>query len=156
MGRGVNAVAAEEMGHTPSGVIDINELDAQQLLAFRELSRNRLLPYVQYMTPSYMPGWVHRDICKRLERFERQVLAQESPRLLLSMPPRHGKSEIASVGFPGWFLGRHPNLEYIGCSYSSTLASAFSKKLRDRVRTTDFQTLFPEAVIDKNAQSVEN
>ena len=65
---------------------------AKETLAIRQLSRRRLLPFVEQSKPRYLAGWVHKDICQRLERFEQDVLAQKSPRLMLFMPPRHGKS----------------------------------------------------------------
>lgn len=136
--------------------IDLDNLTPEQLISLRHLARRRLLPYILYTTPGYHAGWVHKDICSRLERFEQAVLRGESPRLILSMPPRHGKSQIASLGFPGWFLGRNPELEYISCSYSSTLASAFSKKVRDILRSPEFNLVFPETALDPEAQSVEN
>lgn len=49
---------------------------------------------------------MHKDICQRLERFSQAVEDGESPRLMLFMPPRHGKSTLASVAFPAWHLGK--------------------------------------------------
>ncbi len=63
----------------------------QRELAMRELCRRRFMPFVQRFRPKYMAGWVHEDICRRLERFVEQVEQGLSPRLLLMMPPRSGK-----------------------------------------------------------------
>jgi predicted phage terminase large subunit-like protein len=60
-------------------------------LARRELARRNLLYFVQQTYPQYTPGWVHQDICHRLEKFSAAVDARKSPRLMLLMPPRHGK-----------------------------------------------------------------
>lgn len=57
----------------------------------RELSRRRLMPFIKRFNPKYRDGWVHNDICRRLERFSRAVADGESPRLMILMPPRHGK-----------------------------------------------------------------
>ena len=78
-----------------------------------ELDRRRLLRFIQRTFPGYQAGWVHADICRRLERFSQAVVAGESPRLILCLPPRHGKSEITSRRFPVWHLGRHPDHEVI-------------------------------------------
>lgn len=67
---------------------------ADRELASRALARRKLLYFIQKFKPDYEPGWVHEDICDRLERFFRAVENKESPRLILAMPPRHGK-EIA-------------------------------------------------------------
>jgi predicted phage terminase large subunit-like protein len=63
----------------------------QKLLAQRVLARRRLLQFTQMTHPAYSAGWVHDDICRRLERFSREVVEKKSPRLMLLMPPRHGK-----------------------------------------------------------------
>ena len=66
-------------------------LEAKRQLAERELARRRLLKFTTLTHPAYSPGWVHEDICARLEKFSREVAEGKSPRLMLLMPPRHGK-----------------------------------------------------------------
>jgi hypothetical protein len=78
-------------------------------MAQRVLAKRRLLPFVKRLNPNYLAGWVHEDICRRLERFSEDVEKGLSPRLMLLMPPRSGKSELASRMFPAWHLGRHPD-----------------------------------------------
>lgn len=73
---------------------------AKAELALRILTRKRLLPFVERFNPDYSAGWVHKDICRRLEQFSRDVAEKKSPRLMLFMPPRHGKSTLASIAFP--------------------------------------------------------
>lgn len=136
------------------------ELDAaeaaKQEMARRELARKHLLPFIMRFNESYEPGWVHKDICDKLEWFSAAVAAKESPRLMIFMPPRHGKSEIGSRSFPAWHLGNYPNHEFIGCSYGSDLAIGFSRKVRDLVRDAAYKAVFPETAINKDSQSVEN
>lgn len=63
----------------------------KQELAERVLVRRRLLPFIKRHNPAYDPGWVHADICQRLEKFAQDIEAGLSPRLMIFMPPRHGK-----------------------------------------------------------------
>lgn len=130
------------------------QLAAKQEMASRVLSRRRLLPFIQRMNAKYTAGWVHEDICRRLERFSDAVANGESPRLMLLMPPRHGKSEIASKTFPAWHLGRHPDHEIIACSYNISLAMGFSKKIKMLFEDPAYQTVF-DARLDPNNQSTE-
>jgi predicted phage terminase large subunit-like protein len=52
-------------------------------------------------------------------------------RLMVFMPPRHGKSELVSRIFPAYYLRRHPH-RWVGlCSYEATLAQDFSRTARD-------------------------
>lgn len=78
---------------------------AQRELALRELSRRRLMQFIQRFNPRYLPGWVHEDICFHLEKFSRDVAEGKSPRLGLFMPPRAGKLLADDTPVPtptGW------------------------------------------------------
>src|SRR5690606_32030379 len=135
---------------------EINAVEAaRQELARRELAKNHLLPFILRFNATYQPGWVHKDICDKLEWFSAAVAAGESPRLMIFMPPRHGKSEIGSRNFPAWHLGRYPHHEFIGCSYGSDLANGFSRKVRDLVKDTAYSAVFDQCAINKDSQSVE-
>lgn len=87
--------APEHDPDEPANVFPQVELDpnnpTHQEMAARTLARRRLLYFIRRFRPKYMPGWVHEDICRRLERFVKQVEEGLEPRLLLMMPVRHGK-----------------------------------------------------------------
>lgn len=51
-------------------------------------------------------------------------------RLIVEMPPRHGKSQLCSVFFPAWYLGRHPGHRVMIASEEIALAAEFSQKSR--------------------------
>lgn len=128
----------------------------QAELAARVLARRRLLPFVKRLNKTYDAGWVHEDICERLERFSEAVARKESPRLMLLMPPRHGKSELASRNFPAWHLGRHPEHEFIACSYNLDLARTFSRKVQQIIDDPLYTQVFPTAALDPNNRSTES
>lgn len=128
---------------------------AKQEMASRILSRRKLLPFIQRMNPKYMPGWVHEDICRRLEQFSDGVAKGLSPRLMLLCPPRSGKSEIASKNFPAWHLGRQPDHEIIACSYNVGLAMDFSKRIKALLEDAAYQTVF-DARLDPDNKSSES
>ena len=124
-------------------------------LASRVLARRRLMPFIQRLNPKYLAGWVHQDICERLERFSAAVAAGENPRLMLLMPPRHGKSEIASRNFPAWHMGQYPDHEIISCSYNVSLAMGFSRKVKQIIEDSAYTQVFPGARLDPKNQSTE-
>lgn len=130
-------------------------LAAKQELARRELARRRLIQFTRQTHPEYEPGWVHDDICKRLERFSQQVIERKRPRLMLLMPPRHGKSELASIRFPAWHLGHHPNHEIINVGYNLDLPMIFSRKVREVLRNPVYQAIFPETLLDPESSGAE-
>ena len=96
----------------------------------RQSAKSDLLSFVELHNPRYQSGWAHRDICQRLQRFSRDVAAGKSPRLMLFMPPRHGKSEILSRRFPPFHLGHYPHHEIILASYGADLAATMSLAAR--------------------------
>src|SRR3972149_3123778 len=92
----------------------------QSELARRELARRRLLHFAKYLLPWYAPASHHRLVAERLEQVERYVATKGKEgigRLLIFMPPRHGKTELASRLFPAWVLGRNPDTRVILASY---------------------------------------
>jgi len=127
---------------------------AQRELAARTLAKRRLIPFTQRINPRYAAGWVHRDIARRLERFSDEVAKGLSPRLMILMPPRHGKSELASRMFPAWHLGRHDDHEIIACSYNVSLAMTFSRKVKEVLEDPNYQSVFATR-LNPNHQSAE-
>ncbi|MCL1142971.1 phage terminase large subunit [Shewanella gaetbuli] len=123
-------------------------------MAERALVRRRLLPFIKRHNRDYMAGWVHADICMRLEKFSQDVVEGKSPRLMITMPPRHGKSEIGSKTFPSWHLGRHAEHEIIVSSYSGDLAEDFSRKCRDLIEEDKFKAAF-KTRLDPATKSVK-
>lgn len=124
-------------------------------MAARHLARKSLLFFTRKTHPSYEPGWVHEDICKRLERFSQQVRDRKRPRLMLLMPPRHGKSELASIRFPAWHLGQAPEHEIINVGYNLDLPMRFSRRVRELFRDPLYGAIFPNARLDPDSQSIE-
>jgi len=56
-------------------------------------------------------------------------------RLVVNIPPRHGKSELLSVYTPSWFLDRFPDKSIILSSYGASLAEGFGRRVRDIIRS---------------------
>lgn len=112
--------------------------EAAKELLRRDLAQESLIDFARYTFRGYRPAEHHRLIAEKLEAVERG----ETKRLMIFMPPRHGKSELASVRFPAWFLGRNPERSIIAASYNSDLASDFGYKVREVVRSRYFSNVF--------------
>lgn len=124
-------------------------------MARRELMRRRLIYYVTQFRPGYLAGWVHQDICRRLERFVKQVERKQAPRLMLFMPPRAGKSTLVSDEFPSWVFGHHPEWEFISASYAVSLPVGFSRRIRDRLDDKAYQAVFAKTRVRPDSRGVE-
>ena len=99
-----------------------------------------------------------RILCDTLQEFANKVETGLSPRLLISMPPRHYKSQTCSVAFPAWLLGCYPNWRIIIASYGAELPLVFSRQIRRAVKDESFDYAFPrnpKVDISKESSAVE-
>lgn len=135
----------------------LNEIDPKIRLemAKRVRARRSLVAFTERFLPRYIPGWLHFDIASRLQQFMHDVEQKKSPRLMLLVPPRHGKSELTSIRFPAFLLGHHPEWEIINCGYNLDLPMKFSRTVRENVRDPGFTSMFEKTQIDPNSQSAE-
>lgn len=108
-------------------------------LQSRQNAREHLIDFTTYTMPKYSAAAHHHLLCKKLEAVERG----EINRLMVFMPPRHGKSELVSTRFPAWYLGRNPENQIISASYGSTLADEFGRKVRNIFKEQSFSNIFP-------------
>ena len=111
--------------------------DDQEILP---LVRDDLACYAVAMWPRFELAAHHQLIVERLEAVERG----EITRLMISLPPRHGKSLLASQIFPAWYLGRHPDREIITATYGQELSDRFGRRVRNMVSDPLHLAIFPE------------
>ena len=93
--------------------------------------------------PDYQAGWVHQEIAGRLDRFLEDVEAKRSPRLMIFMPPRHGKTELVSRRLPAFAFGLYPDLAIIACSYGAEFAGGINRNVQRIIDDPDYRELFP-------------
>lgn len=106
-------------------------------------ARKGLSYFTLHTKPDYLLGWVHKEICDELDRFLQDVADKKSPRLIITMPPRSGKSELVSRRFPAFALGRNPELQIIATSYSSDLSQRFNRDVQRVIDDEKYFELFP-------------
>lgn len=125
--------------------IVITEQAARRELARRELARRHLVPFSEYVRGYYRAARHHRLVGEYLELVETFVRTGGRTgigRLLILEPPRHGKSEQASIHFPAWVLGKNPDVRVILASYGADLATAFSRQAREIVLGEKYGAIF--------------
>ena len=107
----------------------------EQLMLMYELQRRRagiyLRDFLPYINPKYQMKWFHREIADACQA----VFEGSWQKVMISMPPQHGKSEIASKSAPAWGLGKNPDLKIVEASYSATLSGGFSRAIQ-RIMST--------------------
>src|SRR5262245_27902982 len=112
--------------------------EIREELRRRKDASEHLLAFTQYTFPQWQTGDHHRVIADALERVERG----ECKRLIITAPPRHTKSELASRRFPAWYLGRNPNKQIICATYADEFAQDFGRDVRHIVEQPEYAKLF--------------
>lgn len=112
----------------------------------REASRKFFLPFVEYTKPDYETNWHHELLAEKLERFAKG----EIKKMMVFMPPQHGKSELVSRRLPSFMLGINPNLRIIGCSYASDLSSAFNRDVQRIIEDQLYANVFPNTSLSSS------
>ena len=114
---------------TTTKTIKINE----ERRTLGELARRHLSAFCEYAEEGRWQHAPHLDLlCEKIEEAEAWINGghDEIKLIMVSMPPRHGKSEIVSRNAPAWFLGRNPDKEVIITSYGASLATDMSRDAR--------------------------
>jgi predicted phage terminase large subunit-like protein len=125
------------------------ELDKLEEMKARKAAREKFLPFVRAMWPSFISGRHHARMAEAFER----VARGELKRLIINMPPRHTKSEFASFLLPAWFLGNYPGKKVIQTSHTAELAVGFGRKVRNLVDTDAFHDVFPDLVLQSDSKA---
>jgi hypothetical protein len=91
-----------------------------------------------------------RKLVEVLEAVERGDIS----RVLISLPPRHGKSLITLRLFPAWYLGKNPTKSIITSTYGQELSSDFGRRVRAFTRERLHKSIFPECIIADDSDAV--
>ena len=123
---------------------------ATELLKRRNARRN-LLDFTLYTFPDYRPSWHHILLCNYLDRF----VSGEIKRLIVTTPPRHGKSELVSRRLPAYIFGRNPHARVMAASYAASLSQRFNRDVQRIIESDAYQRLFPETrLFSSNVRTV--
>lgn len=91
---------------------------------------------------NYQLEWFHQEIALKLQRGYERLQSGEDVRMMIFMPPRHGKSDLATQKFPSWVLGKDPTIPIMVSSYSDELATDFGYRTRDIMKTPEYQCMY--------------
>lgn len=108
-----------------------------------------LQAFIEYTHPNWQTAAHHHRIFEHLEAIERGDLS----RLIVTAPPRHGKSEVCSRRFPSWFLGRNPSKQVISCSYNGDLAADIGRDVRNIAQDDLYGHVFGDLVAADSSSS---
>jgi predicted phage terminase large subunit-like protein len=103
--------------------------------------------------PSYQMTWFHRAICDEVQKW----ISGETKRLMIFVPPQHGKSQLVSRVLPAFILGKNPDARVAACSYGSEFASGFNRDVQRIIDSDKYREIFPETRLSgKGVRSLDN
>lgn len=85
-----------------------------------------------------------------------QLASGKIRRLIITLPPRHGKSELVSAAFPAWILSNDPSAKITIASYGIDLSVDLLNKARTIVKNERYRKQFPEVVIRKGQDRADH
>ena len=114
-----------------------------------EAAFNDLISFCKHMQSDYIAGRHHKLLAGMLMDIEKG----EKDRICVNIPPRHGKSQLVSIMFPAWFLGRNPNKKVMMVSHTTDLAVDFGRKVRNLIATDAYKDIFPTVSLAVDSKS---
>lgn len=93
--------------------------------------------YIQYIDPKYEMQWFHKIIADKCQ----SLYLGEIKRLMVFVPPQHGKSMLTSRMFPTWVLANDPTRKIAIASYSADLSEGFNRDAQRIMADVPYQSL---------------
>jgi predicted phage terminase large subunit-like protein len=124
----------------------VDELDARTR---NEAAANDFLVFCQRMQSDYIVGKHHKILADMLMAIERG----DKSRICVNIPPRHGKSQMDSIFYPAWYLGRNPAKKVIMASHTTDLAVDFGRKVRNLINSDEYRAVFPNVALAYDSKS---
>ena len=126
---------------------------AQRLLLITK-ARDSFHGFVTALYPDFTLAPFQEELIKTLDQLEKNSLGCN--RLLITMPPRHGKSWLASTLFPVYYLARKANRNVLATSYNQDLAKTFGRQTRDHARELIIPQSFPDFQMSDESKAVDD
>ena len=114
-----------------------------------EAAQNDFLAFIAAIDRNYKFG-TH---LRRLGALLMDVEEGAKDRIAVSMAPRMGKSQMISIYYPAWYLGRHPDHKVIVASHTADLAVVMARKVRNLINSAEYARIFPNTKIAPDAKA---
>ena len=112
-------------------------------------AKQDFIHYIKNVWDGFIEGEHHKLFAKKLEA----VAQGKCKRLIVNMPPRHTKSEFASVYFPSWIMGLKPDMKIMQTTHTAELSARFGRKVRNLMDTTEYKQIFENVNLSADSKS---
>ena len=125
------------------------QLDELERRKAQKAQQDDLIEFCKAMQPDYKVGHHHRRLADLLMDIE----TRRKDRICVSVPPRHGKSQLVSIYYAAWYLGRNPAHKVMLVSHTTDLAVDFGRKVRNLIASAEFKAIFPDVGLAADSKS---
>lgn len=163
------APAVEPKAVAPTSVARANAVATaqRQVIAAKRIIKARqakdsLIAFTEFTMPGirspddpdesrYDAQYFHKALAAALEEVE----AGRILRLIVTFPPRHGKSELTSRRFPAWIAGRDPYRHVIFATYNQPFSEDYGRDVRGIMQSNSYKQVFPETSLAKGSAAAD-
>ena len=112
-----------------------------------------LAAFCQLMMKRFKLRPVTRLIIAKLEEATRRIESGQRARLIVSVPPRIGKTQLVSRLFPAWFMGRNPHLSTMSATLNAKNAGSIGDDVLGYIKHPDYAKVFPRVSLSGSSKS---
>jgi hypothetical protein len=112
-----------------------------------QLARLSMKHFVPHVNQNYKAEWFHTYIMSRLDAFERG----EVKKIMISLPPQTGKSELSTRTFIPYAIGKNPRRKIAVVTYGQQLSNSFNRDIKANMMSKEYKNLFPDIVLGTRA-----
>ncbi len=113
-------------------------------------SRTNLLTFTKATMPTFVPADFHKRYYSQLTEFAQSKIKK----LMVFMPPQHGKSEGSTRRLPAFILGNNPDTKVAVVSYNAPKARKFNREIQRIIDNAEYHSIFPNTCL--NASNITN
>jgi len=127
---------------------DLKEAELDKLLYDHAISKSRedLLTFTKTTLDGFEAEPFHRVYYKMLDEFAKGRIK----RLIVSMPPQHGKTEGSTRRLSAYILGRKPDTKIAVASYNFYFASKLNRDVQRILEGPNYKKIFPQTTLSRN------
>lgn len=111
----------------------------------REAINGGILEFIMYHDYKYTPTKFHKKFCAEIDKF----ISGETKKLMVFIPPQHGKSTVSTMYAPAKILGENPNERVGVVSYAQTKASEFNVQTQRIITSGAYKNIYPDTRISE-------
>lgn len=139
--------------------MSVSQADAAKLLLQLKRASLSYGDFLDYYRPEWKRASFQQEYIEVLDLLEKDafVNAAGNPirNILVTMPPRHAKSEYGTIHLPAYLLGKKPHREVMVSSYNNDMAATFGRKTREIVADKRFLRAFSALELSKTTSAVD-